>query len=165
MKKYIPPSRRHPAIARSIQRRGGLGDLDRYGVAVSPHYAKPDPNTHAPEGGYNEDHVFNRDARSDFELFTGPVRRMTQYSFSIANVATLILPANFRRTYLIVQNLSAAAVNLYLGFNSAVNASNGIRIAAGGNYLGDYNCPTDDIWVFFDNAAIQNGVVAEGILA
>jgi len=160
MNKNIPPWRRHPAIARSIARRG-LGDYR----ATDPHYASDDPNTHAPDGGYSEEHVFNRDARSDYELYTGPARRTTQYPFNIANVATLVLPANFRRTYLIVQNLSAAAVDLYIGFNSSVNAANGLRIIAGGNYLGDYACPTDDIWAFFNNAAVQPGIIVEGILA
>jgi len=121
------------------------------------------PNTHPP-GHYDERTVFNRDARGDYELFLGPARRMAQYVFNGAAVATLALPANYRRSYLIIQN-NTAATNLYFGFGAGITDTTGFLILpAGGNFLADYNAPTDDIYIFFAGGAVLPCIIGEGVI-
>jgi hypothetical protein len=92
------------------------------------------------------------------------IRKMAQYQFTGTGVPTLALPFNPKRTYLIVQNLSAAT-NLYLGFGAGATASNGILILPnGGNFLADYAVPMDDIYLFFAAGAAETAVICEGVL-
>ena len=142
----VPPSR-------------GLGDYGR------------DPNTTPRTGRYSERVVFNERGPEEFELLNGPRRAITQFPFQAGPVAIQILPENYRRFYLIIQNKSTTDTMFY-GYNSAVDANSGIGLAPGaagppqtpgGNTLNDYMCPTDAIWVFCATAA-QLGVCAEGVL-
>ncbi len=150
---------------------------DRYGRAIPPgravairrglgDYGQGDPNSNPP-GFYNERAVFG--GPEGFDLTNGPKRSMIQFSFAAGPVAVQILPANYRRSYLIIQNKSTTA-SMFFGFTSAIDANSGIGLAPGsagppqtpgGNYLGDYSVPTDEIWVFCATAA-QLGVCAEG---
>lgn len=131
-------------------RGGPLGD-----------YAE-NPNTHPP-GHYDEREVFNRDASGDWELFLGPARRMAQYAFVGSATATLALPANYRRCYLLIQN-NTAATSLYFGFGAGITATTGFQIlSGGGNFLADYNAPTDDIYIFFAGGALATCIIGEGV--
>lgn len=131
-------------------------------------YGQTDPNANPP-GHYNERAVFG--GPEGFELASGPKRTMVQFAFQAGPAATQILPGNFRRFYLILQNKSTTDT-IFFGFSNAVNATSGIGLAPGaagppvtpgGNYLGDYMVPTDEIWIFCATAA-QLGVCAEGVI-
>jgi hypothetical protein len=66
-----------------------------------------------------------------------------------ANVAQRVLPANRRRSMLIVQNLDATATNVaFVRFGTAPTATVGLQIQGNGGYLLlDYICPYTDVYV------------------
>ena len=78
-----------------------------------------------------------------------------------------VLPANPRRTYLIVQNKGADFI--YVNFSQAATTDNGLRIIAGGNYEiiggedGGSHVPRDDVFVLGAVAGL-NCVVSEGMI-
>lgn len=91
-----------------------------------------------------------------------------QYSFNAGLVATRIVAANMRRTYLLVQNLEAAGGNpIYVGVGVEPTIASGFLIAPDGGFIefigganGGGYCPRQDIFVISIGAAI--GVVLEG---
>lgn len=114
-----------------------------------------------PPGFYADNPPFNEGAKAVANV--GPLRKMAQYAFTGSATPTLALPANYLRCYLIIQNVSAAT-NLYIGFGAAATASNGLLILPnGGNFLADYQAPTDDIYIFFTAGAAQTCVICEGV--
>lgn len=138
-----PVRRGHPST---------LGDLP---------YARGGYPSTFPPSAYSERHVFNEGSRA--LAFAGPWRKMAQYAFTGSAVPTLALPANHLRSYLIVQNRSAAT-NLFIGFGAAATETTGILILpGGGNYLADYMVPTDEIYIFFLAGAAETCVICEGV--
>lgn len=91
-----------------------------------------------------------------------------QFSFNAGLVATRIVAANMRRTYLLVQNLEAAGGNpIYVGIGVEPTIANGFLIAPDGGFIefiggagGGGYCPRSDIYVISTGAAI--GVALEG---
>jgi len=91
-----------------------------------------------------------------------------QFSFNASLVATRVVTANMRRTYLLIQNLEAAGGNpIYVGVGVEPSIGNGFVIAPDGGYIefiggadGGGFCPRSDIYVVSIGAAI--GVVLEG---
>lgn len=131
-------------------------------------YGESDPNSNPPDF-YREKGLFN--GPEGFELINGPRRAITQFPFQAGPVATQILAENYRRFYLILQNLSVTDI-IFFGFAQSVNATTGFGltpgavgppVTPGGNLFSDYMCPTDAIWVFCAVAATA-GICAEGVL-
>lgn len=91
-----------------------------------------------------------------------------QYSFNAGLVATRIVAANMRRTYLLLQNLEAAGGNpIYVGVGVEPTIANGFLIAPDGGFIefiggagGGGYCPRSDIYVISTGPAI--GVALEG---
>jgi len=75
-----------------------------------------------------------------------------------AGVPLRILPANFRRTGLIIQNRDPATA-LFYAFGNAAD-SNSLSIAAGGTVLLDFTTPRDEVWLLAVGSNLQ-AVIAE----
>jgi len=56
-------------------------------------------------------------------------------SESVGTSATEVIPASTERKSLLVQNAGSGPV--YVGFDSSVTTSNGVKVAAGGTYADD----------------------------
>lgn len=88
------------------------------------------------------------------------------FPFTVGVAGSRVLPGNPSRTYLLIQNISAA--NIFVNFGQNASATNGIRIIAGGNYEqiggaqgGGFVSPQD---VYITGAAASLSViVAEGL--
>lgn len=97
------------------------------------------------------------------------VNRSTQANtpFIVGTVGIRVLPANPRRTYLLIQNKSADV--MYLNFGQQADLYNGIQISAGGAYeliggaTGGSHCPFDDVFVLGGSSDLA-GVVTEGMV-
>ena len=110
---------------------------------------------------YSESHVFNAGGRGGGKPL--PLPRsvgMAQFAFTGQGTPQQALPQNLRRRYLIVQNVGA--VDAYLGFGSGATEGQGLIIIPGGNYLADYACPTDAIFLYFAGGAAENAILCEG---
>jgi hypothetical protein len=71
----------------------------------------------------------------------------------LAGVAIRVLPANPRRTGLLIQNKDAAAT-LFFAFGNIADI-NGLQIAAGGGILYDFSTPATELYLFCAAANIQ----------
>ncbi|MGE0294716.1 MAG: hypothetical protein AB7P97_20385 [Hyphomonadaceae bacterium] len=112
--------------------------------------------------------MFNERGPEGFELVNGPRRAFTQFPFTlVANTALKLLPANFARVSLIIQNGSTTDV-IFIGFGGGVSVLGGFGLipgaaaGGGGNFFGDYMVQTDDVWAICAAAAI--GVCGEGVM-
>lgn len=91
---------------------------------------------------------------------------LSLFPFSIGTTALRILPANPLRTYLIVQNKSAA--NIFINFGQNPTAFSSIIIFPSGNYeliggaTGGAFSPQDDVYIL-GAAASLDGVAGEGL--
>ena len=118
-------------------------------------------DTTPDSGEYNEREVFNALGKPRKPR---PLQKIAQYAFTGQAIPTLALPFNRNRRYLIIQNVSAAT-NLFLGFGAGATDTTGILILpAGGNYLADYACPPDEIYLFFTAGAAERAIICEGVL-
>lgn len=81
------------------------------------------------------------------------------FGFVTQAVSRKLLPANPRRTYLLIQNNSAGI--MYINFGAKGDAFSGVQIAANG-YYEPYRPPKGDISVL-GSAANLNGVVVETV--
>lgn len=70
----------------------------------------------------------------------------------VAGVAVRVLPANPRRTGLLIQNKDTTSA-LFLGFGNSADA-NGLSVPAGGFVLFDFTTPAGEVYAF-SNANIQ----------
>lgn len=80
------------------------------------------------------------------------------------NVTTadqLVVPANYLRRYLLIQNNDAATA-IYVQFGAASDAANGVKIAAGMTWERDHRVHTGDVHIL-GSAATGNVVVMEGV--
>ena len=90
------------------------------------------------------------------------------YPFVATPVALIVIPANPRRAYVLIQNKDAAS-DLLVNFGQKPTAFNGVIIEPGGNYefvggsFGGAFVPSDSVWVL-GTAATQDGVLVEGVL-
>ena len=125
------------------------------------------PSTRPYEQRYSERRVFNEDARADFEAYGPPQRNALMIPFLATNASQLIIPANYRRTMVIVQNLEAAGgLNLFVAFGTDASATNGFRVVPGGDFFSDYSALTDDVYVFFDApGTFHRGIALQQVLS
>lgn len=90
----------------------------------------------------------------------------SSFPFIVGNVSQQIIPANPRRSYLLIQNKSAAT--MFINFGSGASAFIGFRLLVGeslpftGGERGGSFCPADSIHVI-GAAANQEGVIIEGV--
>lgn len=90
------------------------------------------------------------------------------YAFIIGDGETIkVLPANRRRTYLLIQNKNTAAIMFFdFGKNASTNSpeinGKGNYEAIGGSGAGTAFCPRDDVYVR-GSIANHTGVIIEGI--
>jgi len=88
-------------------------------------------------------------------------------AFSVDTTSIRILPANFKRTYLLIQNKSADVI--YVNFGQNATVLGGVLISAGGAYeliggaVGGSHVPADDIYIIGGSVGLL-GVVVEGML-
>jgi hypothetical protein len=89
----------------------------------------------------------------------------TPFPFTVGTasrqISPVIVPKNPSRAALLMQNLSAAT-NLFINFGAPANVNLGFIIVPGGAALFDQFTPINDIYVFFNNAVAQSGVLFEG---
>jgi hypothetical protein len=129
-------------------------------------YSEDDANTHNQDR-YNERSVFYAPGGTEggFEIKNPPliknVNSFATYPFVIANTSFSILPANQKRSLLLVQNQSGTA-DLYVNFSSDAGVNNGILLVAGAAVILDTVCPNNSVAVFFDSATNEPGIVIEG---
>lgn len=90
------------------------------------------------------------------------------YPFVATLVAQILIPANPRRAYVLIQNKDPAN-DLLVNFGQKPTAFNSVIIEPRGNYefvggsFGGAFVPADSVWVL-GTAATQNGVLVEGVL-
>lgn len=154
---------------RNVRRIRTLGDVKQatremsggsggYGL-----YGQGDPNTWPQEPRYDDQPVYNPPAiglENVWQNLNGAILT----PFDVANTSVSIITANARRNGLIIQNQSAAGSNLYVNFGNLASVASGLRIASGVTLLLDFWVPRDDIQVFYDNAAVQHGIIVEGTM-
>ena len=80
--------------------------------------------------------------------------------FVTGRTSSQVLPTNPLRTFLLIQNLSAAS-NLYFNLGSGAGVNSGVLLSAGQGIVFDNTSPSDSINVYYDNATPQQGVVLE----
>jgi hypothetical protein len=88
----------------------------------------------------------------------GPVTEIESTPTIASNAATSILPNNGDRVGVVIVNLSTSTV--YISFNSAVNATNGILLGPSGGSLSlevteDFTLPSRQLWGYCVNATAQ----------
>lgn len=117
-------------MARWIPDQPGDPDVTRLDGAFRPPQSQVNPATGAPVDGYRNRNVAN----------TTPI----QLVGGAASVR--VLPANPRRTGLLIQNKDTTA-DLFIGFGNAADASS-ISVAAGGYILLDFTTPASEVYAF-----------------
>lgn len=91
----------------------------------------------------------------------------TLYPFSISNTSgngvgsVQLLSQNYRRQFLLVQNLSAAS-DLYINFGSDAGLNTGVKLTFGTGIVFDQKVPNNSIFLFFNAATFEPGIVVEG---
>lgn len=129
------------------------------------------PNTNpVPPSGYRDGDVFNAATANALQArqyapeqpFVANTQHAATYPFQIGTVqgSQSILPANSRRSLLLVQNQSTAT-NLFFNFAQDAGLNQGILLAPGVAVFFDYICPSDSVSVFFNNATAQPGLLCE----
>jgi hypothetical protein len=78
-----------------------------------------------------------------------------------AQPSPVVCPTNPKRAALLIQNLSGVT-NLFVNWGAPANTNLGFLIVPGGAALFDQFTPINDVYVFFNNAVAQNGVIFEG---
>lgn len=150
--RYIKGARRIRTLGdvRAMQRQFG-------------NYSESDPNVTPQEPRYTESEVFNPPALA-LENVWQNLNNALITPFDVANVSVQVISGNARRNGLMVQNQSAAGSDLYINFGNPASVASGLRLASGVTMLLDFWVPRNDIYVFFNNAAAQHGVIVEGTL-
>lgn len=80
--------------------------------------------------------------------------------FVTGQTSVQVLPANNRRTMVLIQNQSASS-DLYFNLGGGAGPNSGILLPAGVGIVMDSVCPSDSINCYFDNVAPQQGAVLE----
>ena len=138
-------------------------------------YSESDPNTYPQGYEPNEREIFSAVPTGGRIAHEGgmvdvPIVRNTNsftlYPFSTnetsgSNGSVSILPANQRRTFLLVQNQSAAE-DLYFNFGADAGVNLGILLAPGFGCFFDIVCPYNQVNVYFDSSDNEPGVIIEG---
>lgn len=125
----------------------GLGDL--------PYDRDHQGTINLPSAALLEGEWQNRDTASN-------------YPFVVGTTAELIVPANSRRTYLLVQNKSTTD-DMFINFGQKATTFNGVIIIPRGNFefvggsFGGAFVPSDSIWILGAIAGMD-GVLTEGVL-
>lgn len=92
---------------------------------------------------------------------------LANFPFIVGTASVQLVPANPLRTFLLVQNKSASS--MFINFQQAATAFNGLEIIAGGNIVFDGGAtggsfsPGDSIHILGAAAALQ-GVLSEGVI-
>lgn len=131
---------------------------------------------------YSEDEVFSATSapgqlRTDStgNAITDPYNNplsVTPYAFTLNNVSpngvgngsVIILSQNIRRQFLIIQNLSTGA-DLFVNFGTDAGPNRGLKLGAGEGVFfdqGDKGCPNNSVYVFFNTATLEPGIIMEG---
>jgi hypothetical protein len=90
------------------------------------------------------------------------------YPFTVGLAAIQVVPANSRRTYVLVQNKDAAS-DMLLSFGQKPTTFSSVIIIPRGNYelvggsFGGAFVPSNSVWVL-GTAAAMDGVLVEGVL-
>lgn len=77
------------------------------------------------------------------------------------NGSVSILPANERRTFLLVQNQSTSA-DLFVNFSGDAGLNMGLLLVPGVGVFFDIVCPYNAVAVYMDSATPEPGIVIEG---
>lgn len=96
----------------------------------------------------------------------GAVPVVTGSSFAnsqitVTNVSQVLVAANANRKYLLIQNKDAAGI-VYVTFNAAATAANGVRLQPNSSYELNFAVPVDSVSLIGDIASNANVVVVEG---
>lgn len=88
------------------------------------------------------------------------------YTFATSNVSgnagsVQLLALNQRRQLLLIQNLSTAS-DLYVSFGLDASLLGGLLLAHGEGVIFDTVCPNNSVFVFFNSATNQPGIIIEG---
>ncbi len=92
----------------------------------------------------------------------------SNFPFVIGLTSERIIPANPLRSYLLVQNKSAAS-DMFINFGQKATTFNGVIIIPRGNYefiggaVGGSFVPSDSVWLLGAAAGLE-GVLVEGVL-
>lgn len=132
-------------------------------------YGTGDPNTHN-QPVYNERDVFYAPGGTSggVQIVKPPIiqnlNSFALYPFviGVTGLAVQILPANSKRTLLIVQNQASSAATLYVNFSADAGTNLGIALTQGAGIILDTVCPNNSVSVFYAGGANQPGVVIEG---
>lgn len=117
-------------FARWIPDTPGDPYVTRLDGAYRPPQSQVNPATGAPADGYRNRNVAN----------TTPIQL-------VANAPSIrVLPANPRRTGLLIQNKDTTA-DLFVGFGNAAD-QNSLSVAAGGYVLLDFTTPASEVYAF-----------------
>lgn len=139
-----------------------LGDV-RAAQGQFRSYSENDPNVTPQNPRYTESEVFNPPALG-LENVWQNLNNALITPFDVANVSVQVISGNARRNGLIIQNQSAAGSDLYVNFGNPASIASGLRLASGVTVLLDFWVPRNDIYVFYNNAVQQHGVIVEGTL-
>lgn len=136
---------------RQVNRQQALAFLRQRGtppevIRALGDYSQGDPNTNLPPV-YSENKTFYAGGGSQGGVqIVQPTlyQNLTSYSlypFVIANASQQILPANPKRQFLMVQNVSGNSKKLWVNFSSGAGVDNGFLLADGIGIVFDTNPP------------------------
>lgn len=114
------------------------------------------------------DGVFGTEAPGDHPLVMNPPAPPDYRNYNTSFIAPftagrqsiVVLPQNYMRTLLIIQNLDIAA-SLYFNLGSGASPQNGVLLGAGQGIILDDVCPSDSLNVYFDNGTPCMGIALE----
>lgn len=97
--------------------------------------------------------------------FANPVS-FTTYAFALSSTSgnagsVQLLSYNGRRQLLLIQNLSSGS-DLFVNFGTAAGVDTALKLTNGAGVFFDEVCPNNAIFVFFNAATPQPGVIIEG---
>lgn len=81
------------------------------------------------------------------------------------NGSVLILVQNQRRQVLLIQNLAATGINLFVNFGADAGLGSGLLLDGGDGVIldnGALGCPNNSVYVYFASATLQPGIIMEG---
>lgn len=124
---------------------------------------------------YDESQVFRAATPGNLQLneegqplndpYANPIS-FTTYAFALSTASgnagsVQLLSYNGRRQLLLVQNLSSGS-DLYVNFGTAAGVDTALKLTNGAGVFFDTVCPNNAIFVFFNSATPQAGVIIEG---
>ena len=123
---------------------------------------------------YDESQVFYAGGGNDggvgVQMVTPPIIKnnmsFTLYPFRLNIASNVVVQANPKRTFLMVQNQSVAgggvATDLFFNFTSGAGPNNGVLLSDGQGVFFDIVCPNNAITCAFNSNTAAQGIVVEG---